>query len=341
MEEYLIFIKVETGGRYTSIQTYIIEDIAKLDNLKFKYSYKPDEFYGESDMDGSHTINVLLIEDVDRCHALLVTNTEKLTGCKICPKCHNDSFNVLVKQYNYKYNIHVERCDGNPPAAKLRLEESKPFTKFLDNKTYAYFMARNRLNEFKPTQYFLCFDYETFEEKKEKTEESNTMGSTINAVLRPFNMSIAYANKSKIDAEVFDCINNGDDFSHECIIKMFKYAEEIARDNMYPQNIKAEKIREDVRSLIYRGCQEILDSDKELNEMNQWLMSKHSELSDFEKKIELIKKEQKYIKEKEFEIPDDADVKEREMRTKFYANEKVEDRIKMKNYKSDLKFFKK
>jgi hypothetical protein len=79
---------------------------------------------------------------------------------------------------------------------------------------------------------------------------------------------------------------------------MFKYAEEIARDNMYPQNIKAEKIREDVRYLIYKGCQEILDSDEELNEMNQWLMSKDSELINFEKKIESIKKNRNTLKKK-------------------------------------------
>jgi hypothetical protein len=109
--------------------------------LKVKYSYKPAEYYGEDDMTDNHTINVLLIEDDETCHVLYVSDPEKLTGYKICPNCHDLSFDVSVKEYNYRYNKHLKTFDGKPISAKVRLDESKPFTPFFNNKTYAYFMA--------------------------------------------------------------------------------------------------------------------------------------------------------------------------------------------------------
>jgi hypothetical protein len=83
----------------------------EVDNLKVKHSYKPAEYYGEDGTTSGRTLSVLLIGDDKVCHALYIPDPEKLTGCKIRPKCYDFSSGVLVKQYNYKYNSHLKNCD--------------------------------------------------------------------------------------------------------------------------------------------------------------------------------------------------------------------------------------
>jgi hypothetical protein len=48
------------------------------------------------------------------------------------------------------------------------------------------------LDESKPTRYYESFDYENYEESMKYQRLARRMGTKVKAILRPFNMSIAF-----------------------------------------------------------------------------------------------------------------------------------------------------
>jgi hypothetical protein len=180
MSSLLLFIKLYSEQKkregldtkiYTSIQLFKVENRVELPNLKFKYTYayEDDGFYGPEDPNDEHTLNLLTVECNCRSHALLVTDPEKLTKCKSCHLCHNFFIDVSVKENQYKFDEHVKKCTGDIKEAQVRLDESKPFAPHIQkNETYAHFLARSMINQWKPNQYFICWDLETLEKKIEQ-----------------------------------------------------------------------------------------------------------------------------------------------------------------------------
>ncbi|GHU19882.1 hypothetical protein FACS189472_10310 [Alphaproteobacteria bacterium] len=283
------FLKFVNSFGITSVQTFAVNEMCKKDNLKVEYSYVPDEHFGENDYDGNHTLNVLLVWNEDECHALYVSDPEKLTGCKICPKCHYVSFDTSVKQYQYKYNKHVAECTGEPPEAQVRLAESKPYVPDIQkNPTKFYLLARDRLKEFKYTGYFGCWDLETVEEKL--TRDSKTVGTILISKIHARTIATAFHMK-KGDVSNYKDIRNGDNFIHQMLEYSFGMAEQVAEDNMYEQN----KVAEAIRIEAEKKRKEAKKLEKEIAEME------NPELSVKERVMEL-RKEANDLKKKADEI---------------------------------------
>jgi hypothetical protein len=150
-----------------------------------EYTYKFGEHYGPEDLEGKNTLNLLIIYADGKCHALLVTDPEKLTGYKSCPKCHNFERNVSIKQRQNEFDTHVEKCTVGVKEAQVRLDDSKPFAPHIQkNKTNAHFIARGKPERFKPTRYFECFDMESMEEKIAEYEENSTGTTQLSIIHR-------------------------------------------------------------------------------------------------------------------------------------------------------------
>ncbi|GHU18664.1 hypothetical protein FACS189472_07320 [Alphaproteobacteria bacterium] len=131
-------------------------------------------------------------------------------------------------------------------AAEVRLDESKPFAPDIQkNPTKAYFLARDRLSEFKPTLYFGYWDLETFEEHR--VRDTKSVGTILMSKITPFTIATAFHTKSG-DVSNYTDIRSGPDFVHRMIAYMFEMAQQVAADNAYPANIEAELIREEAKA---------------------------------------------------------------------------------------------
>ncbi|KAA6369953.1 MAG: hypothetical protein EZS28_034520, partial [Streblomastix strix] len=64
---------------------------------------------------------------------------------------------------------HIDKCRLNKGQIKKQVmldNIQRPFVPhIMQNKTYRYLLANNRTSEFKPTQYFITYDFETYEQK--------------------------------------------------------------------------------------------------------------------------------------------------------------------------------
>ncbi|KAA6386141.1 MAG: hypothetical protein EZS28_018329, partial [Streblomastix strix] len=112
--------------------------------------------------------NVLICtSENNETHAFYISNKESLTGLKFCPFCKSRAFDPRHSQFERDYEKHIKKCEINEGKIikEVKLEAvQRPFCPhIMQNKTYAYLMANNRENEFKPTSYYITYDFETVE----------------------------------------------------------------------------------------------------------------------------------------------------------------------------------
>ncbi|KAA6386371.1 MAG: hypothetical protein EZS28_018101 [Streblomastix strix] len=146
------------------------------DDSSFRY-YLAQSFPIEGDNTSgaginANEINLLLIQSEElngiNIHTLLVTDKERLTGLLFCPICQNHCFQV---DSHTKENMakHIDKCRQNKGQIKKQVmldNIQRPFVPhIMQNKTYRYLLANNRTSEFKPTQYIITYDFETYEQK--------------------------------------------------------------------------------------------------------------------------------------------------------------------------------
>ncbi|KAA6364955.1 MAG: hypothetical protein EZS28_039518, partial [Streblomastix strix] len=112
--------------------------------------------------------NILLLNDDDgNQHIMYIISVDKLLGIKICPICNNHA--VFTKDPNNnskrKMDTHMKECQQNNGQIKkyITLEKfPKPFVPHItSNKTYRYLLAHNRESEYKATQYYITFRFQT------------------------------------------------------------------------------------------------------------------------------------------------------------------------------------
>ncbi|KAA6374783.1 MAG: hypothetical protein EZS28_029690, partial [Streblomastix strix] len=111
--------------------------------------------------------NVLICSSENETHAFYIQNKETLTGLRFCPFCKSRAFNPQDVNFARDYEKHIKKCEINEGKIikEVKLEAVPlPFVPhIMQNKTYAYLLANNRENEFKPTQYYITYDFETVE----------------------------------------------------------------------------------------------------------------------------------------------------------------------------------
>ncbi|KAA6378037.1 MAG: hypothetical protein EZS28_026435, partial [Streblomastix strix] len=119
------------------------------------------------------TFNILLVSDTNDnqaiYHVFYVTNTDGLTRQKYCPYCYQQSFDPKDDHFQRDYQQHVSQCKihNGQIIKKVKLDEQPfPYVPHIQrNETYAYLLANNATQQFKPTQYYITYDFETVERK--------------------------------------------------------------------------------------------------------------------------------------------------------------------------------
>ncbi|KAA6365375.1 MAG: hypothetical protein EZS28_039098, partial [Streblomastix strix] len=212
------------------------------------------------------TFNILLVSDTnenqDIYHVFHVTNTDGLTRQKYCPHCYQQSFDPKDDHYKRDYDSHVSQCkiNGGQIIKKVKLDEQPfPYIPHIQrNETYAYLLANNATQQFKPTHYYITYDFETVERKvntyfgKPLTKDSVIRNSQWISVLEPLSVASTiklkwreqYNNDTRYKKittpfgtdtlkTIYYDLRQGTDFISQWIEQVFEEAKQVALDNKY------------------------------------------------------------------------------------------------------------
>ena len=179
---------------------------------------------------------LITLPESNEVHAMRVSDPERLMNIKICPKCNSfciscDSKNRNSSRDLKKFQKHVEKCDGSMQK-KLQLDrEAKPYVPhILNNKTYEYLLANDRIDEFKPTRFYMTYDFETMEDK---TFTYSTESTEIKASLVPLSVATSVKLPNDMIKTIYYDLRDGDDFIVKWIQELFNIAPQVVAANKY------------------------------------------------------------------------------------------------------------
>ncbi|KAA6365342.1 MAG: hypothetical protein EZS28_039132 [Streblomastix strix] len=212
------------------------------------------------------TFNILLVSDTresqDTYNVFYVTYIDGLTRQKYCPHCYQQSFDPKDDRYKRDYDNHVSQCkiNGGQIIKKVKLDEQPfPYVPHIQrNETYAYLLANNATQQFKPTHYYITYDFETVERKvntyfgKPLNKDSAICNSQWISVLEPLSVASTiklkwreqYQNDNRykkiassfryaaLKTIYFD-LRQGVDFITQWIEQVFEEAKQVSLDNKY------------------------------------------------------------------------------------------------------------
>lgn len=198
-----------------------------------KVYYISNEYMKE---DAKHNLYVLLVPLSDtETHALYVSDPEKLLNVKICPICNSFCISFDRKNCNTQRNLkrfqkHVDNCNGKLQKTLKLDKESKPYVPhILNNKTFEFLLANDRIEEFKPTEYYMTYDFETMEDK---SFTYNTEQTEIKSSLVPLSVASTVKLPNTTKTIYYD-VRDGEDFIIKWIQSLFVNAQAIIDANSY------------------------------------------------------------------------------------------------------------
>ncbi|KAA6363845.1 MAG: hypothetical protein EZS28_040628, partial [Streblomastix strix] len=127
---------------------------------------------------------------------------------------------------------HTDKCQKNNEqiVKKVTLVKfARPFVPhILNNITYRYLFVNDREIEFKPTEYYITYDIETFEKI---IQQNFGEDSTVISYLIPYSIASTVKNKSSIHSFCYDIRQA--DFLDQWLDQVFEEAKQIKKDNKY------------------------------------------------------------------------------------------------------------
>ncbi|KAA6391148.1 MAG: hypothetical protein EZS28_013322 [Streblomastix strix] len=177
--------------------------------------------------------NILLLNDDDgNQHLMYIISVVRLLGIKICPICINHA--VFTKDPNNnskrKMDTHMKECQKNNGLIKkyVTLEKfPKLFiSRITSNKTYRCLIAQNREAEYKPTQYYITFRFQT---------ELQKVSGRNYPILNPTAVASTFKAKNYIKTVSYD--NWQEDFVEKWVDQVFSEALQIRSDNKFSDEV--------------------------------------------------------------------------------------------------------
>ncbi|KAA6389496.1 MAG: hypothetical protein EZS28_014976 [Streblomastix strix] len=181
----------------------------------------------------SRDYNILLPNNDDgNQHLMYIISVEKLLGIKICLICNNHA--IFTKDPNNnsrrKMDTHIKECQQNNGQIKkyITLEKfPKPFVPHItSNKTNRYLLAHNRESEYKATQYYIAFRFQT---------ELQKIRGYQYPILTPTAVASTIKAKNYIKTISFD--KTQDNFVEKWLEQVFSEALQIRDDNKFADDV--------------------------------------------------------------------------------------------------------
>ena len=180
------------------------------------------------------TISMLRVPTGDgKFHIMEITDPEAITGIRICPYCKVHCIRIGKDQKHYdRFEKHVEECKERKGKLTREVElnrTQKPYAPHIQKQPlYSFLLAHGYEKYYKPTQYYITYDFETLEDAQSNQISTHTL---IKANLTPFMVSSTVKKASGIETKNF-CLASSEDFISDWIEYLFKQAEQVASDNV-------------------------------------------------------------------------------------------------------------
>ncbi|KAI5516342.1 DNA/RNA polymerase superfamily, partial [Trichomonas vaginalis G3] len=182
------------------------------------------------------TVNILLTQSpCGKLHADRITDVEALTGYKVCPFCKEEVYSIRddpERKNQRRFLKHCEKCKENNGRLiqDVQLQKTQqPYAPHITKqKIYQWLLAHNLQKYYKPTRYYITFDFETLE-TKEELQLSEC--ATLNAYLKPFMVSSTVKLNDKTFTRNF-CLTSSDSFISDWIEFLFSTCSLVAKSNI-------------------------------------------------------------------------------------------------------------
>ncbi|KAA6380366.1 MAG: hypothetical protein EZS28_024107 [Streblomastix strix] len=193
--------------------------------------------------------NILLFTDsCGNYHIMYIADVVGLLGIKICPICNIHAIPAHDKygHIKRKMNSHMKRCklnqhllqvnshlklqyDGQIIKGVILEKYPKPYAPhILQNKSYKYLLANNRVNELKPIKFYITYKFFTLDRiLNKKCSEFSFQ----HANLEPLCVSSTIKTKNEIKTIYLD--NRTENFIDEWFKLLFEEAKQVKIDNKY------------------------------------------------------------------------------------------------------------
>ncbi|KAA6373778.1 MAG: hypothetical protein EZS28_030694, partial [Streblomastix strix] len=231
--------------------------------IKQGISDKKLDFESTSEIKEPKDFNILLVHFRNKFHILYISDTLALTGLAYCPICklHAVKVNDISGHWDRDLKKHIELCKQNN-GKQVKLSGNQiPFAPHITgNKTYEYFWSRQELQKFKPTKYYITYDFEIMEEQinkyfgkatpllkasPESTKDDETVRNSFqNSALVPLSVASTIKSKKGLKSIYFDVRSNTylsvagekvitQNFIQQRLEAIFEEALQVKADNMY------------------------------------------------------------------------------------------------------------
>jgi hypothetical protein len=247
VDEYTGFMLVEEIDRFMAFFETVVNVFCYVDK---DLSYEKQYSYVCMPQKAMFVLNVGIIIFPKHQHAVWLKDSEKVSESYVCNKCQYHVFHL-----KHAYNKHYLECDDKVKDKQLQvLHDDKiinPY--FIQNTIVKYLYCMNQIDLFRPTEYYILYDFETMEEIIEDDDEQNThidiedseessSSSSSDTVKKKSTdkishitlLSAAWCAKMRSGTKVgnFD-IHDRDDFIVKWLRSLMEVAVEVERDNSY------------------------------------------------------------------------------------------------------------
>jgi hypothetical protein len=167
--------------------------------------YYPPMLYCGPDGEPMHyqdTLNILLVNNNDRFHAMYIKNVENLTGFRFCNICKTFICKRDADHGDRAVNTHMLLREKGLIGVKQIILDAKarPYVPhILKNKAYWYALAHNV--EYKPMRAYITYDFETVQVQLDKKITDYT---TLDANLVPLSVASCVVTSNACSWEYFD-----------------------------------------------------------------------------------------------------------------------------------------
>jgi hypothetical protein len=168
VDEYGGFVMVEEIDRFMSFfetNVNVFRYVEKDESYEKQYSYICAQ------RKAMFVLNVGIINFPKYQHAVWLKDSEKASECFVCSKCQ-----YHVYRLKHVYNKHYKGCDGKVKDKQLQVLQNDKIINpyFIQNPVVKFLYCTDQIELFRPTEYYIVYDFETVEEIIRDDDEQNT-----------------------------------------------------------------------------------------------------------------------------------------------------------------------
>ena len=235
IEKLCKLLKINMGTWFYNNQVKRIEDVT--------YEHMYDTII---DVEYPMVNRLKVLMSDNKYHDWLITDLEGLTGVRVCPYCGLETYNPKVQRNKKRFEHHMKICkeNGGKIVRDVNLNTVQlPYAPHITKQPIYQFLLIHHLTQyFKPTLYYITYDFETLEDE---VNEEITEHTTLDAHLIPFMVSSTVKLPEGTFTRNFCLANDGENFINQWIEFLFENAPKVSEANLLQYDKVFDKVGEE------------------------------------------------------------------------------------------------